>query len=625
MPRPLIFGSQSLLLAVDRRHRIRDLTYPYPGELNHLSGKAVAWGIWVDGGMSWVDSPDWEITLGYRPGTQVAECLLVNRTLGLEVTTTEACHPTKDQAVRIHQIRSLIDRARDIKVFWNHEIGIDESPIGNTAVYHPDLGGIVHYKRNVFLGFFARHGSLGPDQWSCGVRVRPEEGSWRQCQTGHLNGQSAEVGTVDSTMGISLHLEPWGTASFDWAVAAADSFEALELVSADLFSNGLGGVIGARADYDEARLADLVLPDEIEGLPQVQEAARRALLTIDSMTSRGGAIIAGCDSDIMGANTLNYCNVWPRDGSLVADALMDAGDSKIPPAWLRWCEETSPDESLFLQKQWPSGARGVSWHPLFRRGNRVQPVQLDETSLTLSLACRWAEKNGGSTAWIESKANAILAYLQPNGLPQPSWDLWEERRGVSFFAVCTTIAALEAASAALNRAELAEAAEKMRQSALRLMIGDDGSFVRELDEEGHQDGSADSALVAALLQGVFDWSLPCVAATVDKVRRILLDRSPSGGCARYDRDYYHRQSDSYPGSPWLISTLWLAQAEIKGGGSRKEALRLTRWAMERREPSGLLPESCHPETGEPLSISPLAWSHAELLRTLCLLSTSDKD
>ncbi len=40
------------------------------------------------------------------------------------------------------------------------------------------------------------------------------------------------------------------------------------------------------------------------------------------------------------------------------------------------------------------------------------------------------------------------------------------------------------------------------------------------------------------------------------------------------------------------------------------AIDLLSWAAERALPSGVLAEQVHPYTGEPLSVSPLTWSHA---------------
>ena len=43
----------------------------------------------------------------------------------------------------------------------------------------------------------------------------------------------------------------------------------------------------------------------------------------------------------------------------------------------------------------------------------------------------------------------------------------------------------------------------------------------------------------------------------------------------------------------------------------QEALTLLEWVADHALPSGVLAEQVNPYTGEPLSVSPLTWSHGE--------------
>ncbi|MEZ6241732.1 MAG: glycoside hydrolase family 15 protein [Phycisphaerales bacterium] len=109
------------------------------------------------------------------------------------------------------------------------------------------------------------------------------------------------------------------------------------------------------------------------------------------------------------------------------------------------------------------------------------------------------------------------------------------------------------------------------------------------------------------------------------------------GTHRYERDYYHqvegrRTSRKVPGSPWIICTLWQAQHEIALAASVDElkgALGYLGWCVQRAHESGVLAEQYHPYTGEPISVSPLTWSHAtfvvvcvEYLERLAALTTA---
>jgi glucoamylase len=68
-----------------------------------------------------------------------------------------------------------------------------------------------------------------------------------------------------------------------------------------------------------------------------------------------------------------------------------------------------------------------------------------------------------------------------------------------------------------------------------------------------------------------------------------------------------------PGNPWFICTLWLAEwyaVTAQKLDDLKKTLELLEWVAAHALPSGILAEQIHPYTDEPLSVSPLTWSHA---------------
>ncbi len=94
-----------------------------------------------------------------------------------------------------------------------------------------------------------------------------------------------------------------------------------------------------------------------------------------------------------------------------------------------------------------------------------------------------------------------------------------------------------------------------------------------------------------------------------------------GSVARYQGDRFQAvepASPAVPGNPWFICTLWLAQHRIARAATLEElrpARDLLEWAAAHALPSGVLAEQIHPRSGLPLSVSPLAWSHAEYVIT----------
>ncbi|HXG22968.1 MAG TPA: glycoside hydrolase family 15 protein, partial [Chthonomonadales bacterium] len=135
------------------------------------------------------------------------------------------------------------------------------------------------------------------------------------------------------------------------------------------------------------------------------------------------------------------------------------------------------------------------------------------------------------------------------------------------------------------------------------------------------DSTLDSSLYALFAFGAFSADDPRIQATMRSVITRLWVQTEVGGIARYEGDFYFRRSGDIarvPGNPWFICTLWAAQWYIAQARTRKDlttALELLLWAARRALPTGILPEQLHPETGEPLSVAPLTWSHAEFVIT----------
>lgn len=104
-------------------------------------------------------------------------------------------------------------------------------------------------------------------------------------------------------------------------------------------------------------------------------------------------------------------------------------------------------------------------------------------------------------------------------------------------------------------------------------------------------------------------------STFKMVSSILLNSSPIGGVIRYEHDNYFLQKQQYKGNPWIVCSLWLAQYYI-ATQRNDEAKQLLDWALARRLPSGMLSEQFDPDNGQPISVTPLVWSHSELINTL---------
>jgi GH15 family glucan-1,4-alpha-glucosidase len=369
--------------------------------------------------------------------------------------------------------------------------------------------------------------------------------------------------------------------------------------------------------------------------PRVADLFVRSQLVLRTQVDNGGAIIAANDSDIQqfGGDHYSYC--WPRDGALVAYSLILLGQSELSRAFFRFCVKALKGESHFLHKYNAVGELASSWHPWMIDGQRVRPIQQDETALVV-WSLRKHFEAFRDVEFIKSvyeplvvrTAEWMLSYRDANGLPLQSWDLWEERRGIHTFTVAATIGALRAASAFANDFGEHDRSRRFRQGALRMEQAlrehawDPAlqRFARMLtpDAGGYRrDMTADSANFGLFAFGALSTDDEMMRREAANARELLSVRTGIGGYARYQRDYYHQierdRVEQVPGNPWVICSLWRAQyviAQARDEDDLREALDLLEWCCHRAEESGVLAEQFHPHNGEAISVAPLTWSHA---------------
>lgn len=643
MPRDIPVGNGDLLITFDQQYRVRDLYYPRVGQFNHTDGHVQRFGVWADGAFAWIEDPAWRRDLRYRADTLVTDVRLVHDGLGVEL----ACHDCVDFHEPVYfrkvVVRDVAGRPRDVRLFFHFDLSIRGSAVGDTANYDPQTSSVVVYKDDTyFMINAADQRRCGIDSWSIGTkRVGGAEGTWRDAEDGQLGRNAISQGSVDTTVGVNLQVPAFGDAGVVVWVACGNSYANVKRLNNRVWEKGPERMIHRTEAYWS--LWARKEPIDTSPLPEpVRDLFYRSQLVLRTQIDNGGAILAANDSDItqLGGDHYSYC--WPRDGAFAACALALTGQSELSRSFFRFCASVIEPEGYFLQKYTPAGKLASSWHPWVVNGHRVLPIQQDETALVL-----WALRRHFEVfrdvefikplyhSLITNPADWMLRYRDHLGLPLPSWDLWEERRGVHTFTVAATIGALAAAAAFArdfgepDRAALyAEGAERMRGSLARHMWSPErqrfARMAQPLDDGSYRlDMTPDSANFALHALGGFPARDPRVASEMKFLAERLWVKTEVGGIARYERDYYHQVEreniDAVPGNPWVICTLWQAQHQIASAASAEElapALGLLEWCVRRAGRSGVLGEQFHPYTGDPVSVCPLAWSHAAFIITV---------
>jgi glucoamylase len=642
MPRDLPIGNGSLLIAFDSQYRLADFFFPHVGMENHAAAR-FRFGVWADGMLRWIEHPQWKKTLGYLRDTLVTDVVCESEEIGIRLNCYDAVDADANVYVRKIVVRNTRNEKRDIKLFLHHDLGLYGNAVGDTAMFDPDSRSIIHYKARRYVLINAScDGEAGISEYTCGRSgIAGAEGTWRDAEDGELSMMAIAQGAVDSTVGIKVHLEPLASTTVMYWICAGKNYNDVRKLDRAVREEGAARVLARTASYwytwvhkPADNLADL--PDEIITL------YRRSLLIIRTQCDNGGAVLAANDSDIQWGHNDHYSYMWGRDGAFVCDAVDRAGFPEITRRFLHFVHDVIKEEGYLLHKYNPDGSLASLWHPWIRNGKPQLPIQEDETALVVWLLRRHYERTRDLELLrsvyrrlVVQPAEFMMRYRDPDsGLPLPSFDLWEERQGVFTFTCAAVSAGLAAAAEIADvfndqerRALYANAATEVREAMVRhLWIEEERRFARGLIVRGDEldlDKTVDASTFAVSFLNIFPASSTFASGTMEAIRERLWVQTEAGGIARYEGDAYHRiseeESGRVPGNPWLICTLWQAEYTIARATSVAElqsALDLVRWAQSKALPSLVLPEQIDPYDGQPLSVAPLTWSHAQVISVL---------
>ena len=662
MPRDLPLGNGSLLVAFDKDYQIRDLYWPHVGQENHALGHAFRLGVWVDGQFRWLDDSHWERELKYLPETLVTDVTLKHPELDIVLRVADAVDFHENLLVRRFEIQNHAVQEKEVRLFFHHDFHIGGNEVGDTAYYEPDRRAILHYKG---ARWFLVNGAVTVDdsdpgpgwestpdshpglavglhQWACGLKeIRNLEGTWKDAEDGKLEGGRVAHGSVDSTVGLTVHVPSKGSRMVWYWMAAGENFESVVAINRLVRQRGPESYLQRASAFWKLWLKSH-LPD-LSSLPTpVAEQYQRSLLVIRTQIDNAGAIIAANDSDISSAVRDTYSYMWPRDGTLVANALNRAGYLDLPRSFFQFCQRVLTRQGYLLHKYNPDGTLASSWHPWYRDGKKDLPIQEDETALVLWALWEHFERFGDVyfikplyRGLICPMADFLAAFRdEETGLPLPSYDLWEERHGVLGWTAGATWGGLQAAANFAEAFGEMERAAQYRHAASDIKSGVDRylwqpelkRFARMINRTPDGYWQVDSVLDASLV-GLWQFGMYApddskITATMEAIYRRLWVRTRFGGIARYENDGYQQVSQdisNVPGNPWFICTLWLAEwyaVTAKTPDDLKRALELLEWGARCALPSGVLAEQMHPYSNEPLSVSPLTWSHAVYVATV---------
>ncbi len=594
-------GNGRLLLTVNENGDWNELFYPYPGQFQQLREARLGLFDVRAGTFTWLRRGNgFGLTQApYGPG-HLPESVWTGH--GITLTVRDQVHPNHDLVARTFHIRA--DPPRPLRLFAYHSFQIAESMYQDTAFVDVESESLVHYKRGFFFEFFS---SPSFTRAVCGEHsLRGLRGSYVDAEDGRLEGGLIAHGAADSVM--EWDLEPDGEAGTDVTLllAAGRSLPGVHQIRDYVREGGFPRFV-REAEAFWATWVQRRLPHPPPGLsPLGREVYRMSVLLMRHATGSNGAVIASPDTRALAASgdTYNYC--WWRDGGYISKAMDEAGLYENAARFLDFAKSCQNPDGSFFHRHFPDGAIGSTWHP-------PPHLQIDQTATVIAAAWhhfkRGADPDTLLDLWsmVKSAATFLTEFRDPaTGLPAPSYDLWEERLGIHLYSTAAVTHALE--RAARIATEIGKDANLYRTASLEIGAAavrhfwDEGMgrFVRSLSP---RDERLDASTLLALKLGFLPWSDPRAKATVDAIEARLWSTGV-GGLARYEGDEYYGREN-----PWIVSTLWLAEARLHLG-DRNRCRELIEWVASHATHTRLLPEQIDGGSGDPKSATPLTWSHS---------------
>ncbi|MEM0373305.1 MAG: glycoside hydrolase family 15 protein [Sulfolobaceae archaeon] len=601
MTRYIVLGNGNLTILYDKYYTIRELYYPLTTTNNC---EAIRIGFMVDGKFSWIHNLNPYVNYCDEALCSIAKLKFNN--INLEILDTV------DMAYDVLVRRIKVDGDKEVKLCLGFSLNINNIPDGDTALYDPNSDSIIHYKGSKW---FLISSDIPFDSYATGQKgFKGFEGTWRDCEDGRLSGNKIAQGSVDSA--ILFEVQP--PAEFHVWLIAENSYANALRKDSYVRNKNPQKLIKRTIDYWKAWLNRANLIDYA-----FEKELRRSLLILATHSQNNGAIIASLDTDILRFNRDTYNYVWHRDSSFVAIAYDMMGYIDKSRNLFQFSRKLNTLNGALFQKYTVEGHWGSTWHPW---DENTLPIQEDETALLLYALwyhfSKWKDVDFVKELYrplIKGLADFLVRYRDSStDLPLPSYDLWEERKGVHFFTTVSVIAGLEAAAKFAEFFGEDDIANNYRKVSLKIrgkldLFWSKDHYARSLilkDGKIEKDEAVDASTVLATLLGVIDIRDPKVETNVNTVEEKL--RVKGEGIARYEGDGYMKEGDKP--NAWFITTLWLSQYYAISGDTERAKKKL-KWVLDNSLPTGVIPEQIS-ENGNYPSVSPLSWSHAETIRAI---------
>jgi GH15 family glucan-1,4-alpha-glucosidase len=645
--RSTVLSNGNLLVCLDETGFVRDIYYPYVGLSNHVAGYKHRIGIMVDNTFSWLDSGDWQIKISYKKESMVSQMVAKNDKLQVSIVTDDLVYNESNVFLRKIDVYNHRKQIVDVKIFFGQEFVIDEGNKRNTGFYDPTHNAIVHYKgRRVFIVNGITETGNAIDDYTIGAfQFDGKEGSFRDAEDGKLSKNAVEHGSVDSVIRFCMSCSGESKVSMYYWICAGETLNDAYALNTLVLQKQPDGIWHSTEQFWNAWLNKRPIPKGV-----LSESKKRlfdtSLFVLRAHVDNRGGIIASADSNMIEYGKDDYSYVWPRDAAFIAMTLDKAGYTEVTKPFFLFCKDVLHEDGYLHHRFRPDKSLGSTWHSSIAQNDWLKnkilqlPIQEDESAAVLFALWKHYELTKDIEFMemlfkplTEKIANFLMSFRDDKlGLPLHSYDLWEEKIGVSTYTCACVYGGLMSAAKFADllgkRNHLRmyrDAANQIKQAAITHLFSPDlNSFIRyAYVQDGHVNRF--EVVDASSLFGLWYFEMlkhddPLFMATEEAVQKRLKNTSPLGGFIRYEHDNYFKSTE-YSNS-WFIITMWEAQRVLHrpliSGQDIEYVKSVLNWAEKYQTSSGVLGEQIHPVTGTSLSATPLVWSHSVYVETVLM-------
>lgn len=633
MARPVVLSNGQMFVGLDENGLVHDFYYPYVGLENLTNARSSQHkiGLWVDNKFKWTNDGSFEAKLNIEEDALISNIELYSKDLSVRIRFHDYIDQEYNALIRNITIINEADNDRDIRLFMHQVFQISHLGRGDTAMFVPDGHYILDYKGRycLLIGGKFNDGTIF-DQYAVGnYGIEGKEGTFIDAEDGNLSFNAVEHGGVDSVIRFQKKIAKHASTNLDYWIIAGNNQNDIQSIHTSFNLTDMD----SRRHLVTQRWQEWLYGSNYKLIDFHKKPLITSLLVIKAHCDDRGSILASGDSSIFNYGRDYYCYCWPRDAAYALWPLIRLGHFDEARLFFEFARDTMHPKGYLMHKYQPDRAIGSTWHPLIHGKNKELAIQEDETAIVIYMLGQYLEASNDLIFiknmyhnFIRPCTNFLSDFIDDiTGLPHASYDLWEEKFLTSTYTVSTVIGALQTAASIATKTDNPEDHVMWLKTATSISdnfhkLYRNNTFVKGflLKDDGRLD--YDETIDISNLYGPYMFAginidSIYLQTTAQKVEETIANVTPSGGVLRYSKDNYFLTKQKYNGNPWVVSSLWLAQYYI-GSQQLDKAAELLNWSLDRRLTTGVLSEQFDPENASPISVTPLVWSHAEIINTI---------